>query len=88
MKNKDRVFKQEYYHILAVMILIERKLKTKIDLVKDKQTRSDSDEYDLMLVLLHRKINRRENNQRNKFNFKEECNTSANQLIHLFGDYY
>ena len=59
IENKDRLFKKEDYYVLAVKILIERKLKIKINPFKDKWTRSDSDKYDLMLMLSHQKTIRR-----------------------------
>ena len=88
LKNKHRAFEKEDYHVLAVKVLIEREIKTKIDLFKEKWTRSDGDKHDLILILLNQKINRRKNNQCNKFNFKEEHKTITNELIHLFSENY
>ena len=56
--------------------------------MKEKWTRSDSNKLNLMLILLKQNIKKRKNNQCNKFNFKDECKKSMNELIHLFSDCY
>ena len=54
MENKDSAFKTEECYVLAVKDFNGREDK-KINLVKEKWTRSDSDKYYLTLRLLHQK---------------------------------
>ena len=56
--------------------------------MKEKWTRSDSNAFNLMLILLNQNVKERKNNQHNKFNFKDECKKSMSKLIHLFSDHY
>ena len=87
MENEDREFKKECYFVLAVKVLIERKIKIKINLENDEWARSDSDKFDLMIMSSHQKINRSKNNQCNKLCFKEEYKKSENELIQSLSEH-
>ena len=88
LRNKDRGFKKEVYYVVAIKFLTEIKLKTRTNSMKEKWTRSDSNAFNLMLILLNQNVKERKNNQHNKFNFKDECKKNMSKLIHLFSDHY
>ena len=81
-------FKKEDHHIVAIKFLIEIKLKTKINSVKEKWTRSDSNKFNMMINLLNENVKKRKKNSCNKFNFKDECKRSMNELVYLFSKHY
>ena len=88
LSNNDRGFKKEYYYVVAIKFLIEIKLKTKINSMKEKWTRSDSNKFNMMINLLNENVKKRKNNSCNKFNFKDECKRSMNELVHLCSMHY
>ena len=56
LKNKHREFKKEHYYFLVIKVLIEMKLKTKINVIKEKWARSHSGKCNAILLLLRQKI--------------------------------
>ena len=54
--NKDSDFKKQDYYVLDIEILIEMKLKTKINVIKEKWARSNVDKFSLILFVLHHQI--------------------------------
>ena len=88
LSNNDRGFKKEYYYVVAIKFLIEIKLKTKINSMKEKWTRSDSNKFNMMINLLNENVKKRKNNSCNKFNFKYEHKRSMNELVHLRSMHY
>ena len=56
ISNKDMRFKKEDYYIVAIKFLIETKLKTKINSIKEKWTRSDSKKFNMMINLLNENV--------------------------------
>ena len=72
ISNKDMGFKKEDYHIAAIKFLIEMKLKTKINSMKEKWTRSDSNKFTILINLLNENVKKMKNNSCSKFNFKDE----------------
>ena len=81
-------FKKEDYCIAAIKFLVEMKVKTKMNSIKEKWTRSDSDKFNMMINLLNENAKKRKNDSCNKLNFKDECKRSMNELVRLFSKHY
>ena len=56
LSNKDRVFKKKDYCVVAIKFLTEIKLKIRTNSLKEKRTRSDSNKFNLMLILLNQNV--------------------------------
>ena len=90
-EHKDIMFTEEDYFKLVINVIMETKVKSKINNNAGNKawTRQDSKKCDITLNILHEKRSNQWMNKNNyKFTFKEEHCQSTNDLVHLFEKHY
>ena len=81
ISNKDIRFKKEDYHIVAIKFLIEIKLKTKINSIKEKWTRSDSNKFNMMINLLNENVKKKEKQLMQLIQFQRRTISLKNSTV-------